>query len=419
MQPELTVSYRQVRHDGPDTEKEMKTHSLSVFTLPAAQDFQYVDFASRGLRGFRNHIVSVNQLRALADRYAERDCFCTYYLFDSALLDYVRGNGGSVAGYQGPCDARFLPLDIDSDELERSLNTARHVCGFLLDRWGACEESVLPYFSGNKGFHITIATALFGSPDPSERLPETYQELRRLIVRKARLKYPDTVDLGIGDRLRLLRLPNTRHSKSGLYKVPLSLQELFESGPSEIVDLARAPRPTRLTDPTGLVPLSDVDPVPGAVDLYEQCLALVSERESQKLPGAATFLTRGELSDFLCEAEQRLYQSGVAEGARSAMALRFASRMRAAGYQQEEAARMVAGWNRRNRPPLHQGEARRIVKVAYASESPYEFGCGTGRDAPPHTRLVYEVCPYPNRLDCHKFRLFVAGAQRRPDKDFS
>jgi len=409
MRPSCALSYRQFRQTRPGREKEKQAHLLSVLAVAGVQDFRYLDFASRGLPGFRNHVVSVHELGARLDRYGSHDCFATYYLFDSGLRDYVRGNRGSVAGYQGPCYAHFLPLDIDSNDLDMALESSRHLCEFLLDHWGTSEEGIIPYFSGNKGFHIYIATGVFGSPDPSDKLPQIFKELRRLIVRQARLKCPEVVDLGISDRLRLLRLPNTCHSKSGLYKVGLSLHELFNSDVSEILNLARRPRSVQLTDPTGLLPLSEVAPLPHAVDLYEQSLALISERESRNLPDAGIFLTRGDLSDFLCEAERRLYETGVAEGTRSAMALRFASRMRAAGYQEEEAAQMILSWNERNRPPLRKREARRIVGVAYASDHPYEFGCGTGKESPPHTRLVYEACPYRNRMDCEKFRLFLVG----------
>lgn len=314
-----------------------------------------------------------------------------------------------MSGYLGPCYAHFLPLDIDSHNLDEALQTARDLCYFIFDYWGAPEESIVPYFSGRKGFHVAIATGLFGSPQPSTGLPDVFQQIREHLVKQARLRHPAAADLGIGDRLRLLRLPNARHSKSGLYKIPLTLSELFSCNAAEITDIAHRPRQPYSTDDTGLLSLYDVQPLPDAVDIYEHSLESAEQKRTDNsgLPDPATFLSRGEVDSFLCEAERKLYEQGVPEGARSWTALRFASRMRSAGYTQPEASQMVVAWNQRNHSPMKPTEARRIVGVAYRVQTPYQFGCGTGTvEEPLHTHLVNEKCPYVDRTKCKMYALF-------------
>jgi hypothetical protein len=76
------------------------------------------------------------------------------------------------------------------------------------------------------------------------------------------------VDFAISDSLRLLRLPNTRHSKSGLYK-----REFDESEPDELRYLASKPRQPVLTDETGLLPRFPVEATPETQELLTKCVA--------------------------------------------------------------------------------------------------------------------------------------------------
>jgi hypothetical protein len=209
--------------------------------MAGASDFQYVEFASNGLTCFRNVLGHVKHLAWLQDRYLYTDCFSTYFLFDRSFMEYVNGKKQSVAAYSGPCYAHFLPLDIDSPHPSQALQTAREITRYFLDRVGAPEEAIVPYYSGMKGFHLSLPTDVFGDVRPGEELPGVFRELRGSIVKEAKVHHPETVDFSIWDRLRLLRSPNTRHSRSGLYKVPLQVEELLSSGPQDITDLARTP----------------------------------------------------------------------------------------------------------------------------------------------------------------------------------
>jgi len=153
--------------------------------------------------------------------------------------------------------------------------------------------------------------------------------------------------------------------------------------------------------------------------MYERALEMGQENCGNDLPDPQAFLHKGDLSQALCEAELELYRDGVSEGSRSAVCLRLASRLRSAGYPQEEAAHMVEGFAGRCRPPLDPREARRITESAYrATGNGYQFGCGTGIGDPEHTRPVYEHCPYrPDRDRCVMFRHFRSQLNRgtRPD----
>jgi len=367
-----------------------------------------VDFASRALPGFRNNVVEVGDLPALTKNYSHTDCFCTYFLFDHGLREYVQSNSHSVSGYQGPCCAHYLPLDIDSQKLEYALQTANELTRYLLDKQGVPEEAIAIYYSGMKGFHVNIATATFGEVQPGTELPKIFCQFRQSIVKEARVKHPETVDFSISDRLRLLRLPNTRHSKSGLYKVPLRMDELLHYEAGEIRRIAQKPRRSWLTDESGLVPKYKVQPIADAVELFDRSTEQAEKISYADFPDPGSFLNNGNLKETLCQAELELYREGVPEGARSAMALRFASRFRSAGHTQQEASEMVESFASRCSPPLEEHSARQIVEVAYrANGKGYQFGCGTGNGDMPQSKPVFERCKYKtDRMQCEMFRRF-------------
>lgn len=371
-------------------------------------NYHYVDFATKALYRFRNNVVNVGDLPTLTKRYGHVDCFCTYFQFDKGLLDYVKDNHDSVAGYDGPCYTRFLPLDIDSPDLNQALGTAREVTRYLLDSWGITEDTLVVYYSGMKGFHINLPTGVFGEMEPGPELPKVFREVRRSVVQRAKVTHPDAVDFSISDRLRLLRLPNTRHSKSGLYKVPLHMEELLSCEPEEIRSIAQKPRELWLTDESGLVPRYQIGPAPGAVEIFESCTEQAEKNSHTDLPDPGRFLSNGNIEQTLCQAEIELYREGVPEGSRSSVCLRLASRFRSSGYAEEEASRMVESFAGRCRPPLDARTARQVVAVAYrANGKGYQFGCGTGNGDPAHTNLVHERCNYKtDRMRCETFGQF-------------
>jgi len=259
-----------------------------------------------------------------------------------------------------------------------------------------------------KGFHLTIPTGIFGNVEPGADLPRTFRGLRRKIVERTRPGHAEAVDFAICDRLRLLQLPNTRHSKSGLYKVPLTLEELLAHEPDEIRHLARKPRRLWLTDGAGLLPRYQTEPVPDAVEMFARCADLAAENAHADLPAPGRFLHRGDLSAALCDAELELHREGVPQRSRSSVALRLASRLRSAGYAEEEASGMLASFAARCSPPMDAQEARYVVEAAYrAGGNGYQFGCGNGNGDPPHTALVRGCCPYADRRECMTYSAAV------------
>ena len=176
----------------------------------------------------RNHVVDVRQITATLPP-GKRECYATWHRFPEAYHTHW-GETGSTGNYRGDSYADFLPFDFDGPELAA---VQQRVAEFLkmLELTYEIEglHGVRCYFSGKKGFHICLSSALFGGWEPGIQLAG---RLRRLAKTMAQAH---VIDAAIYDQNRLLRLPNTRHGQSGLWKVPVTPGELFGLTAQEIL----------------------------------------------------------------------------------------------------------------------------------------------------------------------------------------
>ena len=365
--------------------------------------YRYVDFAAQAQPGFRNRVVSVDEVPGLVERYRAVECYASIFHFSDEILLYLaehRVDGRpSIAGYDGKVSAPFLPLDIDAHPpagaLEDALALARRVYQQLIERWEASPEAVHVYFSGAKGFHLLIDTRVFGRVAASHDLHRIFSRVRLDLLRALPDAARPLFDLAIGDKVRLLRLPNTRHAGSGLYKVALSADELLTRSVAEIRELARAPRPLRGVSCAGLAP---TEPVATSAQLrasfHHARQALRRERGVHPYQMGATPAHAGEA---LCAARLALWQTRIPPGNRNNAAIRLASAFRLAGYSRDETLALLQQWNRDNRVDLPDAEIRAVGQSAYARPFPYTYGC--------HDEVIRQFCPYVGRLnECVDYR---------------
>lgn len=365
--------------------------------------FRWVDFAARAQPGFRNHVVTVDEVPALVARYGAEECYASIFRFSADVLRYLaehRVDGhASIAGYEGRLWAPFLPLDVDAHPptatLDDALVLARRVHDLLTGRWRVPETAVHAYFSGAKGFHLLVDTRVFGRVAPAADLHRVFTRLRLAVLREL----PDTArllfDLAIGDAVRLLRLPNTRHGGSGLYKIPLAPGELLERTATEIRALAHAPRALTRVAMAGLEPLGDVAPAPAMVDEFDR-----ARRALRRERGPHPYRTGpppARAEEALCEARLALWHGDLPPGTRNNAVIRLASAFRLAGFARAETLALLRAWVARQSRPLGNAEIVSVVGSAYARPYPYGYGC--------HDEVIRGVCPYAGRLlDCADYR---------------
>jgi hypothetical protein len=359
--------------------------------------YQLVDFAAHYQKGFRNHVVPIADVTALVQAFKHYSCFATYFFFSDELLTYLSAQDSppSVAGYQGKVWAPFLPIDLDDPELTPALEAARHLENLFAEKWLIAANALQVYFSGAKGFHFMLDARLFGRIPPSRNLPGIFDSIRRHVAQELPESLRYTVDLTIKDRVRLLRLPNTIHEKSKLYKILLSPAELQKFSPEEIRELAKKPRPPTVTDATGFVSRVDVKRNPAAAELFQRV-----QRQFNKLtrkPFDYRFRRPEDLSQmqFPCAGAQAIWESHIEPGYRNNCAIRVASELRLLGLSAQEAEDKLRQWNERNRIQLSDDELANVVRSAYQHRFPYRYSC---RD-----QILRRFCPLRDYAACRKY----------------
>lgn len=360
--------------------------------------FDLVDFAAAYQKGFRNHIVSIRDVPALVGSFDHYGCYATYFFFSDEVLTYLGASSSdaspSISGYGGKVWAPFLPIDLDHIDLMPALEAAKRLTAFFHERWAIDANSLQVYFSGSKGFHILLDSRLFGHVMPSKNLPIIFDSIRRHLALELPESLRGTVDLSIKDRVRLLRLPNTIHEESKLYKISVSSAELEQLAPHAICELARMPRPLTLTDETGLLPRAKVTTNPAAAEMFHRIRRQAS-RLTRK-PFAYNFRRPADLSrlEFPCAGAQKIWESHIDHGQRNNCAIRLASKLRLLGLTEDEARAKLFEWNERNGIELPAAEVQSVVHSAYQHRFSYRYSC---RDS-----ILRQFCPLPNLETCRE-----------------
>ena len=126
----------------------------------------------------------------------------------------------------------FIPIDIDSDDLDKALKDTRLIIEHLRDKYGIDISQIRLFFSGCKGFHIEIPSTLFGIV-PCKNLPSIHKEIVKRIIPTG-----IQVDTKIYQRRGLLRIHNSINNKTNLYKIPIQVDELNNLNVNEIKEIA-------------------------------------------------------------------------------------------------------------------------------------------------------------------------------------
>lgn len=200
----------------------------------------YVELIEGGLYN-RNKIVPVSEVK----KAKGTDCFRSLYVYTEDLLTTVQKTK-TVADYAGLHSADAIVFDFDGDDKAPDFNEEFNLVkdevvrfveqlsfGFDVDI-----ESIYISFSGNKGFHITLPFQIVSDNNPFRT---DYYKIYKSFVEQLTENYV-YADTGIYNPMRVMRIANTKHSKSGLYKIPLTYHELKSLTGVEIRQLAKKQR---------------------------------------------------------------------------------------------------------------------------------------------------------------------------------
>jgi hypothetical protein len=153
------------------------------------------------------------------------------------------------------CGAPFIWWDIDREgDLESALSDTMRLVHSMVYRLRLDDDDLLIFYSGSKGFHVGLPTALW-APEPSVVFNRVARRFAEGIAESAGV----TIDIGVYDKVRAFRAPNSWHPKTGRHKRRLSLKELTELPLDRILSMAEQPAPFDLPTPRELSPLAAAD----------------------------------------------------------------------------------------------------------------------------------------------------------------
>jgi hypothetical protein len=317
--------------------------SAAAVPIMMAPGYDYVDTAIGGVRN-RNRVM---RRAAFAPSPDAVDCFTTYCRFTVEFAYYAEkhpspstGQPPSVAGYPGAAWASFFTADFD-DRADPGQAIADAVA--CLGRWereyGLSPDDVRIFWSGMKGIALEIPGQLFGGFEPNEEIGPRFEHMAEHLLHGAA-----TADYCIYEKLRLWRVPNTRHGVSRLFKIPLSWNELRVGDLESIRALAGEPR--QLDQPAD----EGQDALPGLVRLWRETTA--SAPSARVLNGTATNGLAGAPA----------VGDALREGERNSTLASLAGTMRRRGMGEEAmAAALLVENKNRCVPPLDEAEVRRIA----------------------------------------------------------
>lgn len=139
----------------------------------------------------------------------------------------VKGDGAvrGITGVKSNC----LVIDLDGEDLSTVQNDAQLVTARLLKEYNLTPENINICFTGSKGFAIEVF------------LDKEYTGRELKNAAEVLTKDLNSWDSSLYDDNQLIRIPGTRHPKTGLHKTSVTAKNLNDLTIDEIKEMAKTP----------------------------------------------------------------------------------------------------------------------------------------------------------------------------------
>jgi hypothetical protein len=223
------------------------------------------------------------------------------------------------------------------------------------------KQQIQFYFSGYKGVHVVVSAATIGI-EPHESLHLIYKEIAQDIATFCK---HGTLDTRVYDDKRMFRMVNSINGKSGMYKIPISYDELMNLSYLDITQLAKQPRVIEIPEPV-------------ISNKAKNAFQRIAEEWTKRLTKTKEFT--GRLLELKVEPpcikamKEKIFHETVDERNNSATAL--TSFYFQQGLSRDEAMSQMKIWAQENcLPALPEKEVETIVHSVYNNH--YRYGCET------------------------------------------
>ena len=298
----------------------------------------YIEIAQNDPRS-RNTLIPKGDLAKYIQ--PEVPLYRSVYLYDEAAKGKIE-ESATVSSYYGERYIDKILIDVDKGDNsdEETLRRALVCVHALSDLDVHVNSSIQPYFSGT-GYHLVLSNDTFNFA-PSENLP--------YIVKQTMANLLPGIDEMVYIRTAIYRVAHTVNKKTGLYKVPLTIQELMHKRPNEIMEIAKTPR---LDFP--------YQELMGDGELEEYIIT-----DTPKLKVFSKTVENIKVVPCI----QRMLTIGPQQGNRNNTSMRLASHFRRNGIPSEFAKAALLHWNNKS-----LDESVLIDKIEQTYNKGYQYGC--------------------------------------------
>lgn len=327
-------------------------------------DFLFVDFHA-GLHDSK--WIRTTDYTALLEKYRYEDCFATIQRFKTE--DSSRE------------ELYIAPLYFDLDYKENpsvAQSEAIKLVDFLVTELCIDSLAIRVYFSGSKGFHIIINEKVFNF-EPSNYLHKVFKYIRTFLSIKLGDKDKPLVSLDpvVYGCKRMIRIPNTKHSTTGLYKIELTHEELKELPLDRIKQIAIAPRGSLYTE-AQLAAASRF--TKEAAEFFKRHLKDYEDLSLYAQDTSATEFLFNKKEFPVCV--QHVLSQKWGKSNRNNSVMQLAAYYKEAGFTLAEATNAITKWITKftTEETTYDVErkitnAKGVIRTIFESEEQYKFGC--------------------------------------------
>jgi len=297
--------------------------------------------------------VDADQLQDKIQNFSGSEGY--YCLFDLEPRDTFKQYQGCLQPALG-----YYVFDFDSSS---DVELARLDCLTTIQKLGLESGTFKIFFSGSKGFHLYVRQEFF-SLTPSQTVAKDFE---RIALEIAKAHDLPTLDDSIYQANRKMRIPNSRHPKTGLYKVELTLDQLEVLPLDDIRTLAKQPHPTSLASyvtPTTKYAKGSVRPS-GSVALKPSDYGLTSTPESNVF---ASFKEK----PCIAALETTKHKEGARHETALALISEYFHRGEPRTFTEEKLRTFCETQGISDR---YERDYLRAISDAYSGKAAYSYGC--------------------------------------------
>ena len=313
-------------------------------------EYRFVELAMNGANN-RNNITDI---RTVKNFTGHKESYMTYFRYNDEMIEHFRERN-SVGGFRGSAYADWLPIDIDSQDLQEAQDMLKKLVQHNFQEHEIDPNICRFYFSGAKGFHIMVPATLFNAK-PS---PDIHKRFRKVALT---LTKGIKIDTAIYDKTRIFRLPNTINGKTGLYKIELYDFQALTMDIDEIKSMARQPSERLEIE-------KEFDVNEELAELFDGPLEQGKTIKNESVEGVQAKICMAKILE------------GVGNGSRDNSGVRVVAHLKQSGLTQKQIWAVLKEWNDSNQPALETYELERIFDQGLKE---YQFGC--------HDHILKQYC---------------------------